>query len=1036
MVFLNEIKTSIRFSVPGFAVYYSNNKNPHRGGTALLLKNRWVTEITWMDVDTEGQIWLRLSCLPDVTIGGCYIPPSDSPYYDASLFASIQARIMSNTGCSYIIVGDFNARCGHDIHSLIDRSSHTKPAHRYVDLLDHNQAANLNGHHLVQLCKDGGLLILNNLQYGAQFFRGGLTFRQRDRWISALDLCIVSVDLLSAARKLEINQDLAMPSDHAPIGFRMESRALPVSIDSLLERATSLGDHAGLNPQPRGNSALRNNVSAHNLDRRTLKSNLGGVHPPDLAGNTDTGCAEMATVLLDVAQQSKIRRKTKYDVEKHRWQRIIDKKDDRLLWNAINWKGEVRGTQRESPSDEEFRIHFEELLNPLQQEEVTMPDINTNLRVPVVDDPIDTSEVDFVLTKQLKAASGSGPDGIPPVILSSLPAAWIISLTTLFNMVFTSAFPRIWAYARMITIFKKGRVDSCDNYRGITITNSIAKVYDYVLYNRLSLWFRPSREQAGAQPKRGCLEHIVSLRLLMDYCVGKKQKLYVVFIDFSKAYDRIPRDKLMARLSYLGCGFVMLAALASMYKVSYSVLGVAIVTAVLGIRQGSPTSGLLFTVYVDGLITMLKDRCGVDGFLRWLHVLMMMDDTVILATSRTSCTRKLETLLDFCKTSGMIINQSKTKFMVVNASENDKTPLRIEYGESHFEFHWCDVYIYLGSIFHWSGRISNAVIAHAHEKHKHYLKYVAFLSKNDDFPFHVKRKVLTSALMSAVLYGCESWFVKDVSAVNRLYIASVKALLGVRQTTPNDVCLCEIGYPPLNSWVKQRQRNFWETATEQRHGLDDDPLMFCLKLCTTAKTPAGRYIKDLMEQEEYYHTGLERIRTRIRDSSGSKLLAYRSMNPRLSVHDIYRQSVFVIPEHQRKAFTRLRVVAHNLKIETGRWSRHPRDQRLCDCLSIQTEEHVITDCPLSQAVRNDNTHMVFNFPDFFYVNSNVDICRTVQEILSIYSHKEYYNTIMYCTCWTSLHVMLMYVNKLLLLLLLLYSVLQDTDKHHYRARAC
>ncbi len=71
-----------------------------------------------------------------------------------------------------------------------------------------------------------------------------------------------------------------------------------------------------------------------------------------------------------------------------------------------------------------------------------------------------------------------------------------------------------------------------------------------------------------------------------------------------------------------------------------------------------------------------------------------------LGTSRISCTRKLETLLDFCKMSGMIINQSKTKFMVVNVSENDKTPLRIEYGDSHFEFHWCDVYIYiLGAFF-------------------------------------------------------------------------------------------------------------------------------------------------------------------------------------------------------------------------------------------------------------------------------------------------------------------------------------------------
>ena len=89
-------------------------------------------------------------------------------------------------------------------------------------------------------------------------------------------------------------------------------------------------------------------------------------------------------------------------------------------------------------------------------------------------------------------------------------------------------------------LFKKGHRLDCGNWRGISIINAIAKLYDYVLYNRLSQWFMPCREQAGAQPKRGCTEHIVSLRLLMDYCFRKKIKLYVAFIDFSKAYDRVP----------------------------------------------------------------------------------------------------------------------------------------------------------------------------------------------------------------------------------------------------------------------------------------------------------------------------------------------------------------------------------------------------------------------------------------------------------------------------------------------------------------
>ena len=93
--------------------------------------------------------------------------------------------------------------------------------------------------------------------------------------------------------------------------------------------------------------------------------------------------------------------------------------------------------------------------------------------------------------------------------------------------------------------------------------NSVAKIYDYVLSNRLMRWFTPDKEQAGALPGRSCIDHIVTLRLLINYAMLKKEKLYIVYVDFSKAYDRIPRDKLLQSLVSLGCGSRMLAALAS-----------------------------------------------------------------------------------------------------------------------------------------------------------------------------------------------------------------------------------------------------------------------------------------------------------------------------------------------------------------------------------------------------------------------------------------------------------------------------------------
>ena len=81
-----------------------------------------------------------------------------------------------------------------------------------------------------------------------------------------------------------------------------------------------------------------------------------------------------------------------------------------------------------------------------------------------------------------------------------------ISLVTvnLFNSVFMSGqYPMLWSGAKIFTIFKKGDRKDPDHYRGISVGNSIVKLYDMVLCNRLSLRFQPSREQAGAQKHEG-----------------------------------------------------------------------------------------------------------------------------------------------------------------------------------------------------------------------------------------------------------------------------------------------------------------------------------------------------------------------------------------------------------------------------------------------------------------------------------------------------------------------------------------------------
>ena len=134
---------------------------------------------------------------------------------------------------------------------------------------------------------------------------------------------------------------------------------------------------------------------------------------------------------------------------------------------------------------------------------------------------------------------------------------------------------------------------------------------------------------SGSSKRKGCIEHILSLRLLIDFARYRKKKLYVLFVDYSKAYDRVPRMKMVEYLKSLGCGKLMLLAIHAMYKCTKNILKSAIIESSIGVRQGAPTSCLLFVIYIDKMVKMMKERVENDGFLGSLHALLLMDDTAI-----------------------------------------------------------------------------------------------------------------------------------------------------------------------------------------------------------------------------------------------------------------------------------------------------------------------------------------------------------------------------------------------------------------------
>ena len=170
---------------------------------------------------------------------------------------------------------------------------------------------------------------------------------------------------------------------------------------------------------------------------------------------------------------------------------------------------------------------------------------------------------------------------------------------------------------------------------------------------------------------------------------------------------------------------------------------------------------------------------------------------------------------------------------------------------------------------------------------------------------------------------------------------------------------------------------------DERQNEPHDPLMYSIYLTRLYNPRLSRCIDNIISQSDHINLGMETLKNRVVCSTGSKFISYRTINPSFDIHPVYFRRDMFIPEKYRQSVTRLRVSSHDLRIETGRWSRIPRDRRTCPCGLIQDERHVLIDCPISEQLRNTYLDIDFDFPNILNQDS-ISSFKLVHEILEIY----------------------------------------------------
>ena len=155
-----------------------------------------------------------------------------------------------------------------------------------------------------------------------------------------------------------------------------------------------------------------------------------------------------------------------------------------------------------------------------------------------------------------------------------------------------------------------------------------------------------------------------------------KKNIFGCFVDFSKAFDTIPREKLFQKLLNNNINGKFYDCLVNLYTEDKSCIKIGDsitnkISSNQGVKQGCVLSPILFNIYLSDFQQVIEhqdcDPVNVNLDMT-LGCLMWADDLLLLSKSELGLSNMLKALKTYTEENGMILNIEKTKVMIFNRS--------------------------------------------------------------------------------------------------------------------------------------------------------------------------------------------------------------------------------------------------------------------------------------------------------------------------------------------------------------------------------